>query len=164
MKKVIALVLAGTVCLSLAACGKKEIKEDIPVQEEVVAEEKETENLGKMYSVYISYFDVAANETVSKQIELSEASPINIANAVLKEVGDTGTKINNIWEQRGNIYIDFSGESTIFKSGSAGELAVLDSLGMTFVEELGYDNIFYSKDGGIYESGHIVLEEDEPYM
>ena len=117
-----------------------------------------------IYSVYISYFDVATNETVSKQIELSEASPINIANAVLKEVGDTGTKINNIWEQRGNIYIDFSGESTIFKSGSAGELAVLDSLGMTFVDELGYDNIFYSKDGGIYESGHIVLEEDEPYM
>ena len=165
MKKTIAFILMVAVCFSLAACGnKKEIKEELPVDNEVVSEDVNTEKTEKMYSVYITYFDVAANEAVSKQVELSEASPINIANAVLKEIGDEGTKINNIWEQRGNVYIDFSGDSTIFRSGSAGELAVLDSLAMTFVEDLGYDNIFYSKDGGTYESGHIVLEEDEPYM
>lgn len=165
MKKTIAFILMVAVCFSLAACGnQKKVNEDIIVEKDFETEEAKTESSEKMYSVYITYFDVATNENVSKEIQLPEASPINIANAVLKEVGDEGTKINNIWEQRGNIYIDFSGESTIFKSGTAGELAVLDSLAMTFVEDLGYDNIFYSKDGGTYESGHIVLEEDEPYM
>lgn len=165
MKRIIAFILMVVVCFSLAACGsQKKINEDIIVEKDFETEEVKTESSEKMYSVYITYFDVAANENVSKEIELPEASPINIANAVLKELGDNGTKINNVWEQRGNIYIDFSGDSTIFRSGSAGELAVLDSLAMTFVEDLGYDNIFYSKDGGTYESGHIVLEEDEPYM
>ena len=169
MKKIISLIAVLAIIASLSACGTKEVEKVDNTSDKIVedvapepgpAPTKEE----KLYKVSVSIMDVAANEMVIKEISLPESSPTNIANAILKELNATDTVINSVREDRNRIYIDFKADSGVLKSGTAGETAILDSLGTTFVDELGYQNIFFTVDGGAYESGHFAFGIDEPYM
>lgn len=160
MKKILSIICVVALMLSFSACGSKKV-----VEPDVEISTKEEVEIVKDGLVDIKIFDVVENKNVVKSVEIENKEDIlTVANIILEEINSTNTIINSAIKKENSIYIDFASESGIFYSGSAGELAVLDSLGMTFVEMLGYDNIYYSMDGNEYESGHIVLDKEEPYM
>lgn len=159
MKKILSIIMSVLIIFGLAACGNKTVVEKPEIEKEVA----ETENMSKQ-KVQVTIFDVAENTDYQKELELENPSPANIANAILAELGATKTKINSVAEINNEIFVDFSADSEVLHSGTAGETAVLDSLGFTFVGNLKYDHIYFTVDGEKYESGHIALEIDEPYM
>ena len=159
MKKILSIICVLAVMLSFAACGNKQNGTDIEISTEETVNVLENDK-----NIEIKVFDVVDNKEVIKKIEIENKDGVAIANAVLNEIKATNTTFNYVNIVDNKVYIDFTENSGVLHSGSAGELAVLDSLGMTFVEMLGYDNIYFSVEGEAYESGHIALDKDEPYM
>lgn len=111
----------------------------------------------------IIYEDVVENSEKVKTVKIENSEKI-IAEEVLKLVGDTKTTINCVHTVSNKEYIsiDFSSNSNVLHTGSAGELAVLNSLEKTF-KNLGYKYVFFTVDEKQYISGHIEWEVP-PYM
>lgn len=120
-------------------------------------ETTETQN-----TVEITVTDIVENKDIVKEIPVNKNDISQIANMIIQEIGSK-TTINSILQKENSIYIDFSSNSSILHTGTAEELAVLNSLANTFINNLNYDNIYFTVDKGIYESGHIILELNEPY-
>ena len=100
--------------------------------------------------------------------EIKKVSVINedckeIANKVLEEIGVSADCIKDIYVENNIVIIDFVKNSKVVQLGTSGELAILDSLAMTFVEMLDYNNIIFRIDGSNYESGHLYFEVNEVY-
>lgn len=75
------------------------------------------------------------------------------------------TKINELYfdNEENSVHIDLSKEfTTEMNAGSGFEAMILKSLANTLGTYYGVQNIYLTIDGGPYESGHILMEEDEP--
>lgn len=75
-----------------------------------------------------------------------------------------GTKINYLFLNNKNIVeVDLSSEYiSNMNAGSSGESFYLSSLANTLAGYYGVEKVLLTIDGGIYESGHIILRKDEP--
>lgn len=81
------------------------------------------------------------------------------------EILSTNTKINKLYfdEKKESVHIDLSKEFvTEMNAGAGFEGLVLQSIANTLGTYYGVQNVFLTVDGGPYESGHILLNEDEP--
>lgn len=75
------------------------------------------------------------------------------------------TKINELYfnKDENSVHIDLSKEfTTEMNAGSGFEAMILKSLANTLGTYYGVQNIYLTIDGGPYESGHILMEVDEP--
>ena len=117
----------------------------------------------EIVEIDIIYEDVVENNEKIKTVKVENSEKI-IAEEVLKVVGDTKTKINSVHivSDKEYISIDFSSDSNVLHTGTAGELSVLNSLTKTF-ENIGYKKVYFTVDEGMYVSGHIELELP-PYL
>ena len=97
------------------------------------------ELISKVNSCSMKTVSVAVAQDAPVLEAVKAAKQRNIANAILAELGATKTKINSVAEINNEIFVDFSADSEVLHSGTAGETAVLDSLGFTFVGNLNYD-------------------------
>lgn len=156
MKKVLSVILCFIFVFSICGCEKQatENKKDEVAKETVTSKQK----------VQITVVDVVENTEKSKEIELENPSPLNIAKSIIKELGIEDDIISNVVEKDNQIYVDFKKDSEFLHSGTAGETAVLDSLGLTFIGDLRYQHIYYTIEGNSYESGHFYFDKEEPYM
>lgn len=73
--------------------------------------------------------------------------------------------INSIKEDGNGLYVDFAGNSIPAVSmGSSEEEACLISIAETLLKNHpSCSEIYYTVDGGVYMSGHIELDPDEPF-
>lgn len=81
------------------------------------------------------------------------------------ELLSTNTKINKLYfdEKKESVHIDLSKDFVSEMNVGAGfEGLVLQSIANTLGTYYGVQNVFLTIDGGPYESGHILLNEDEP--
>lgn len=161
MKKILAIIMSVLVVLSMAACQKNNETVVPEVEKETI---EETVQPVSKQKVPITVFNVVENKNEKKEIELENPSPKNIAIAIMEQLGYKDVKVNSATDSNNKIYIDFKSDSEFLKGGTAGETAVLDSLALTFIEDLKYEHIYYTIDRKPYESGHIALGKDEPYM
>lgn len=145
--------------LLCASCGKT--SSDIADTQKV--ETVSEQNSISTQTVQATILNTEENKETKKVFEFENPSPLNIANAIIEDLGAT-VKINAVRDENNNIYVDFSKDSPSLFSGTAEESSVLDSLGLTFIGDLKYTHIYFTIDGEKYETGHVVLEIEEPYM
>ena len=117
----------------------------------------------EIVEINIIYDDIVENTEKIKTVKIEDSEKI-ISEEVLKVVWDTKTKINSvhILSNKEYISIDFSSDSNVLHTGTAGELSVLNSLTKTF-ENIGYKKVYFTVDEGMYISGHIEMELP-PYL
>lgn len=146
---VFSLILVNTVFAPSDLC----VTEEHPHIEKTKSEKVEVD---------IIYEDVVENTEKIKTIKVENLEKV-IAEEVLKVVGDTKTTINSVHiSNKDYISIDFSSDSNVLHTGSAGELSVLNSLEKTF-KNLGYKQVYFTVDESQYISGHIEWELP-PYL
>jgi len=98
--------------------------------------------------------------------------PKDIISKVVKdlsvyEIISPNTKINELHFNKddNSVYIDLSKEFvTEMNAGAGFENMILKSLANTLGKYYNVQNIYLTIDGGLYESGHILLEKGEPLI
>lgn len=136
----------------------------------ITAGEKSSENINDMniiendlIEVDIKITNVEKNCNEIKKVKILSNDCNEIAYKVLEEIGVSADCIKDIYVENNVVIIDFVKGSKVVQLGTSGELAILDSLAMTFVEMFNYDNVIFRIDGKNYESGHLYFEIDEVY-
>lgn len=142
------IIICGLLTIGLLVCLSTNVGE-IPIDKKGMIE--------------IKYVDVVNNKNVITEIEVNDKDCDEIGLSVLNIIGIKEQCIKDISVEDSTVIVDFLPNSIVLHSGTAGELAILDSLAMTFVECQGYDNIIFRVDGKPYESGHIAFGIDEVY-
>lgn len=109
--------------------------------------------------------------TVDVQVEFNtndEAKDViakTVKDLSVYELFSTNTKINELYfdKEENSVHIDLSKDFvTEMNAGAGFEGMILRSIANTLGTYYGVQNIYLTIDGGSYESGHILLEEDEP--
>ena len=114
-------------------------------------------------NIEIKYVDGVENMDKTAYVEVDGDDYFGIALSVLNTIGIVDNCIKGVTVEKSIVIVDFILDSCVLHSGTAGELAILDSLAMTFVESLGFENIIFRVDGKPYESGHIAFGLNEKY-
>lgn len=113
--------------------------------------------------INLSIVDVASDSVKIVSVETEDTSVSTVGDLVLKELGVSEKCIKKVFLENDVVIVDFTEDSIVLHSGTSGEMAILDSLAKTFVENLKYKNIIFRVNGSNYESGHIVFGFDEKY-
>lgn len=121
-------------------------------------------------TVPIYSIDNETLDTKSIVAELEEGQEIDsefIVKEVVKSFADQGVEIGiySITEKGDSIYVSFEKDKApVADVGSSVEIAILDSISQSLLDNLEYcQKVYFKAEEGAYESGHNVFEEDEPY-
>ncbi|HAQ41446.1 MAG TPA: hypothetical protein DCM73_11870 [Clostridiales bacterium] len=83
----------------------------------------------------------------------------------VNEVLSKNAQINKLYfnEEENSVHVDLSKEfATEMNVGAGFESLILQSVTNTLGSYYGVQNVYLTIDGGPYESGHVILEENEP--
>ena len=121
-------------------------------------------------TITYKYYDVAQEKTITGEYQIPDApdekSALDAINQMLVKgiLGQNSIEVNSIKMAGGNITVDFSDSIANLNLGSSGEVAVLDSIADTYLDNVdGAKAIYYTINGEPYASGHIQLYPGEAY-
>lgn len=191
MKKILLMMLALLVTLSLAACMQKidthkpvsrpESSSEIssepssepvpevskPAPSEPVSEPSSEESV-QPEEGEVAIFDPVTQTTASETVEAEDDLDTALVNALNGALGlaEYPIKVNSVTLDGGDLTIDLAEDSApLMGVGSSGEAACLKSIAVTFLKNYPEAKlVYFTVDGGIYSSGHIEFAPGEPYM
>ncbi len=170
MKRITLLVLAlAFISLYFCSCTKDEPIDQTgnTYENASVPSHDETQKEPITVDYTINYYDMMNdvwNKYTSENTFYGEIDPIFFINK-LSELMGISISINGIDMEEDKLTIDFSESSPPLSGiGSYEEICILDSISDTLFEVFsGVNEIYITKDGKEYGSGHLTLAPDTPY-
>ena len=171
MKKIQFAIVVAILLIGLTACGKSPAKAQSvssPIKKETV----ETETSGNLteepnesnsqllsYSIYIPNDN--ANGFVTETIRTEDISAeIVLTELKKRNVLPDAVSIHSFYMENGLITIDFNQafSNVVCAMGTSGELMIVGSVVNTFLDAFQAENVYFTVDGQILESGHTIYD------
>ena len=154
MKKILCVLLAIMLVAGLAACGESASA----TQPTTMPTEAPTEP-PVSYTLYLpnDNADGLNEETVQTQILFPETV---LAELKKRNVLPDGVAMNRFDVKDGQITIDFNQAfaDAVCAMGTSGELMIMGSVVNTFLDAFQAESAYFTVDGQILESGHVVYD------
>ena len=182
MKKLLCFISVFLLVFTAASCGSK--KDPALTQEEINARILESENQSGegnvtpegapsakkigIYTLEDESLDTVSVETVVEYKD--ELKVEDVVAAVVSELEDhdIDVKIGSVTNEGNKVTIDLSAEDSFLPFGSLGSSAegsVLDCLSYSIFDNFSdIKEVYFLVNGEAYETGHIELKKDEPYL
>lgn len=120
---------------------------------------KAVDDKEKGFKLY--YYDVIEDKIKTENIETENINENLILEKLKeKEMLQNAVEINKIEKKDKVAIIDFNSAFINTNLGSGVEAMVLESIAKSFLDGLKLDKLKITVDGKVYESGHIMLEEN----
>ncbi len=130
------------------------------------SEEETTEVKNNKIKLHSLNKDSYETEEKNADIEIDIAlTPQFLVDKVINDIAESGiiVKIDYVKTEDRTIIVSFKNDTA--NVGSGVEISILDSIAKTLLDNLPiYDSVVYRNEDEAYESGHIELGIDEPYL
>lgn len=127
----------------------------LSIMETVLGEKISTES----YVVDVYRINENCDGVETTSVDIGVLSPENLFAAVKMHCSaiPSDCVVNSFDSQTGAL--DLSSSILYANAGTSEELYMLDSIAFTFCSVYGCESVMITADGGVYESGHIILDE-----
>lgn len=184
MKKILGVLLVAIMLFGLTACSKsptttqsgvsQNVKIPSPVTDptgngkvETEISEVPTESVSGplSYSIYLPNdnadgfnVETVSTENISSKTVLTELKKRNVL--------PDAVSINSLSIDNGLITIDFNQAfaNTVRSTGTSGERMIVGSVVNTFLDAFKAQSVYFTVDGKIFESGHIIYDFAMPFF
>ena len=186
MKKIICALLVGILLVGLAACSKSpttpqsvdnpNATNSSPVTTPIgkgetgiseVPTEDPIESISQLlsYSIYVPNDN--ANGFVVETVSTADISAETVLTELKKRnVLPEAVSVNNFHMDNGLITIDFNQAfaDVVCSMGTSGEMMVVGSVVNTFLDAFQAESVYFTVDGQILESGHVIYDFAMPFF
>ena len=186
MKKILCALLVGILLVGLAACSKSPTapqsvdnpnatnsspvitpigKGETGISE--VPTEDPIESISQLlsYSIYVPNDN--ANGFVVETVSTADISAETVLTELKKRnVLPEAVSVNNFHMDNGLITIDFNQAfaDVVCSMGTSGEMMVVGSVVNTFLDAFQAESVYFTVDGQILESGHVIYDFAMPFF
>lgn len=184
MKKILCLVLAIIMLVSLVACGKTDAIEEPAVTPDIPElitpattepakpiekpeETIEAEKLSYVFSYTVYTPNNNADGFIEENIEVNEVSPRSVLNELKnRNVLPAEVEVNHCSIDDGFVTLDFNQAfaDVVCSMGTSGELMLIGSVVNTYLSAFNTDSIYFTVNGEVLESGHTVYDFEMSYF
>ena len=186
MKKILCALFVGVLLAGLTACSKAPAtpqsvdnpnathsspvttpieKGETGISEALTEDPMESVSQLLSYSIYVPNDN--ANGFVVETISTADISAETVLTELKKRnVLPEAVSINNLHMDNGLITIDFNQSFTdaVCSMGTSGELMVVGSVVNTFLDAFQAESVYFTVDGQILESGHVIYDFAMPFF
>ena len=186
MKKILCALLVGILLVGLAACSKSPTapqsvdnpnatnsspvitpigKGETGISEVLTEDPIESISQLLSYSIYVPNDN--ANGFVVETISTADISAETVLTELKKRnVLPEAVSINNFHMDNGLITIDFNQAfaDVVCSMGTSGEMMVVGSVVNTFLDAFQAESVYFTVDGQILESGHVIYDFAMPFF